>query len=55
MLQRMLRIGFAKASGIMDRLEAADIVGPASGSKARTGLFPPEKITEALLALDASS
>lgn len=55
MLQRKLRIGFAKASGIMDRLETAAIVGPANGAKARTVLFPPEKVAEALLALDAAS
>jgi hypothetical protein len=55
MLQRKLRIGFAKASGIMDRLETAGIVGPANGSKARTVMFPAEKVAEALLALDAAS
>lgn len=52
MLQRKLRIGFALAARSMDRLEAAGIVGPAEGSKAREVLYPPEKLQDALNALD---
>lgn len=52
MLQRKLRIGFAKAGQIMDRLETAGIVSPADGSKARNVNYPAEKLTQALAALE---
>lgn len=51
MIQRKLRIGFARAAATMDRLEAAGIVGPPEGSKAREVLYPAEKLQDALDAL----
>ncbi|WP_411732171.1 DNA translocase FtsK [Paeniglutamicibacter sp.] len=52
MLQRKLRIGFAKAANVMDKMEAIGVVGPADGSKARTVMFPAEKLAEALAGVD---
>jgi S-DNA-T family DNA segregation ATPase FtsK/SpoIIIE len=55
LIQRKLKLGYNRAGRIVDQLEAAGVVGPFEGSKARQVLIPDEYALEQLLKAESEN